>query len=449
MLSDSDSDNCNWFTEIDLELFTSCNDLPNNNDTTTTTKKKYKNTSSKKEILSINNEKITKPFSLNLYETRNVCDYTTMDNFIKDNLLPYTKNVEQLFFNIRNMKLPLCYICKKRINQVHWFYLYQCPECGEKSIKRRYITRNLTGYNALVTGGRVKLGYQIALKLLRAGANVMITTRNIKKALEFYALEPDYNIFGKRLHVFPQSFDLGIAKDLMVDLIKEIDNIFGKNKLDILIQNAAQTIYESGDPSTKIVDLDTTTKPVTKRKRVTYPPFEWRTEFEEKYDRKIDCGKKNTWGKTIYETSDEEIITVIQNNIIGTILIDKYIIPEMRKSEDTYVVHVHAKEGLLSCHKTGNHLHTNIAKAGLHMITRCLSGDGSIRESRDSYPQIHGVNPGWFSIDEYTMETRQKHRIYHPPIDEIDAASRIVYPIFCKKKSFHKTWSNYKKMENY
>ena len=49
---------------------------------------------------------------------------------------------------------------------------------------------------------------------------------------------------------------------------------------------------------------------------------------------------------------------------------------------------------------------------------------------------IHGCDPGWFSVDEYYEDTKP---FIAPPLDEIDGASRILYPIFTKKISCRKT----------
>nr|AEX62411.1 putative oxidoreductase [Moumouvirus Monve] len=303
--------------------------------------------------------------------------------------------------------------------------------------------------NAIVIGGRIKLGYQIALKLLRAGAKVMITTRNIENALEYYLQEPDYNNFRDRLYVYSQPFDLSNVKESITDLVKEICEIFGKNQLDIVIQNAAQTINFENFPVEEVIDPEKILeKSISRGKRHAYPPSEWRVNFEERYGRKIDNRVKNTWNLNIFETSDNEIEAVIKNNLVGSILIDKYLIPEMRPNPDTYVIHVHAKEGMFDTHKTLKHMHTNIAKAGLAMLTRCLAGDSN-KEPRSSYPQIHGVNPGWFSIDEYTIGIRMKCKIFNPPIDEIDAAARVLYPIFTSQPSYHKTWIHYQKFSSY
>lgn len=436
-----------WINKINIEEF--------NNNSIEMPKKLYKKKIKKKnstKILELKCSdhiiKIDKPYIINLYQATNVRDYTIIDNHVRLDILPNIPNDNFYFDMNKQLKKPLCYICKKRIDKIHWFYLYLCPECGNQSVKNRYLTRDLTGFNALVIGGRIKLGLQITLKLLRAGANVMITTRNLKGALEYYQQEPDYQEFSNRLHVFSLSFDLGSVKELISKLIEELNIVFGEKKLDILIQNAAQTI--SYDDIDNGIQSDNKL-PFPKFKRNTYPPIEWRIISQEKYNKPLDNRNKNTWNKNFYEVNDDEIIEVIQNNVIGLLILDKYLIKEMRPSEDTYLIHVHSKEGMFGEHKNLNHLHTNISKASTHMLTRILAGNDHElkRKQRPLYPQVHGVNPGWFSIDEYTNESKIRNRIFHPPIDDIDAAARIVYPIFCKEKSSDKTWFNYQKSNTY
>ena len=52
-----------------------------------------------------------------------------------------------------------------------------CPPCAELNYAKRLPKHDLTGRIALVTGARVKIGYYIALILLRNGAQVIATSR--------------------------------------------------------------------------------------------------------------------------------------------------------------------------------------------------------------------------------------------------------------------------------
>ena len=82
------------------------------------------------------------------------------------------KNTEQTLASPRN-----CYVCKAEFTQLHPFYDAMCPECAEFNYQKRFQTASLKGQVALITGSRLKIGYQATLMMLRAGARVIATTR--------------------------------------------------------------------------------------------------------------------------------------------------------------------------------------------------------------------------------------------------------------------------------
>lgn len=94
-----------------------------------------------------------------------------------------------------------CYVCKDRFNELHHFYHTMCSECAEYNYTKRFQTKDLTGKYAIVTGGRIKIGFEVCLKLLRAGANVVATTRFPKDALNRYSKESDYSEWEYRLQI--------------------------------------------------------------------------------------------------------------------------------------------------------------------------------------------------------------------------------------------------------
>ena len=94
-----------------------------------------------------------------------------------------------------------CYVCKQSFTEVHRYYDSMCRDCGDFNYAKREQSANLEGHYALVTGARVKIGYQAALKLLRAGAHVIVTTRFPVDAAGRYAQEPDYSEFRDRLQI--------------------------------------------------------------------------------------------------------------------------------------------------------------------------------------------------------------------------------------------------------
>ncbi len=92
-----------------------------------------------------------------------------------------------------------CYVCKQPFARVHRYYDSMCEGCGDFNYAKREQTADLDGRYALVTGARVKIGFQASLKLLRAGAHVVVTTRFPVDAVGRYAKELDFADFQERL----------------------------------------------------------------------------------------------------------------------------------------------------------------------------------------------------------------------------------------------------------
>jgi hypothetical protein len=99
-------------------------------------------------------------------------------------------------------ELRHCYVCKKKYTRLHHFYDQLCPDCADFNFAKRTELADLSGRVALLTGGRVKIGYQAGLKLLRAGARLVVTTRFPRDSAARYAQEPDSAQWGHRLEVF-------------------------------------------------------------------------------------------------------------------------------------------------------------------------------------------------------------------------------------------------------
>lgn len=399
---------------------------------------------------------MSEPKFIELYKTLSVREYTLKEEEIA---LTADRSVRKYGPGIR---IPKCYLCGSRQNKIHWFYHSICAACGDVAYEKRRFKRDLTGYRALVTGGRLKLGYQIVLKLLRAGAEVMVTSRDWVSAIERYETEPDYQDWKYRLYVARITFDLTIIDTLLVDLDAELDRVWPDKRLDILIHNAAQTI--SGINSDVVSELEVP------------------EGFQEvdRYGRKIDRRDQNTWSAPFGSVDPNEVKEVLLANAWAPFVLNQFLLSRLNnrpadRLPHAYIIHVHAKEGHFSSHKTLNHTHTNIAKAALSMLTRCIATNGiscnvhtfmtqyrqeylqqhkipwitesiisdTIENKDDPVIRMHGVDPGWFSIDEYTLKSRIEQNIYYPPVDEIDAAARVLYPIMIEAKSYPGTWKHY------
>jgi hypothetical protein len=130
-----------------------------------------------------------------------------------------------------------CYVCKAEYRRLHFFYDALCPSCAELNYGKRFQTADLRGRVALVTGARVKIGYQSALKLLRAGATVVATTRFPHDAARRYAAEADFAEWGSRLRI--HGLDLRHSPSVEI-LCRQLGREFPH--LDLLVNDACQTV---------------------------------------------------------------------------------------------------------------------------------------------------------------------------------------------------------------
>ena len=77
------------------------------------------------------------------------------------------------------------------------------------------------------------------------------------------------------------------------------------------------------------------------------------------------------------------------------------------------------------------------------MMTRTLIEDKTLVTYRGKRFSIHGCDPGWISVDEYYENDRP---FIIPPLDEIDGAARVLYPLFKKLTSYRKTRRHFEHM---
>ncbi|MCX6895806.1 MAG: SDR family NAD(P)-dependent oxidoreductase, partial [Verrucomicrobia bacterium] len=135
-----------------------------------------------------------------------------------------------------------CYICKKDYSTIHHFYDQLCPACAELNFRKRTELADLRGRVALLTGGRVKIGYQAGIKLLRAGAHLVVTTRFPRDSAMRYAAEPDFKEWGHRLEIF----GLDLRHTPSVEAFCQ-HMMKTHSRLDFIINNACQTVRRPPD----------------------------------------------------------------------------------------------------------------------------------------------------------------------------------------------------------
>lgn len=424
-----------------------------------------------------------RPKICELFDTQTAREYTILNETIRNQFAINELNLSPVEIP-KKIKHPKCYLCNQRIVKTHWFYHFICPTCGDVSYQKRNLSKDLTGYKALVTGGRVKLGYQIALKLLRCGSQVLITSRNWKNAIERYQDEPDYHVWKDRLHVCQIDFDLLKIDILLKDLDQELNRIWPDDQsIDILINNAAQTI--SGIKESSSLNNDKQEEVVFEGKKRSFPPLSWCKNIlpkVDRYQRVIDQRETNSWTCKFGNVDPEEAKQVLLANAWAPFVLTQFMLPRLMKSnKNPYIINLHSKEGHFSSHKTTNHSHTNISKAGLQIFTRILAATTSRIEDRqkfqekyisdlpwknrfirnwktniisnelnrsstnevNKYINVCGCDPGFLSVDEFSLKDRIEKNLLFPPIDEIDGAARVLYPIFINMSSFPSTIRHY------
>lgn len=301
-----------------------------------------------------------------------------------------------------------CYGCGEKRRTTHPVYILSCVRCGDLYSKNRHLSRDLAGAVALVTGARTKLGHQIALKLMRANARVICTSRFPEKMKDIFSCYEDNTCF---IYPYSLDFDIPNLKFELERLRNWIQEKFGM--LDILVNSAAQTIRC--------------------REKKTFNKDENKDE-KNRYDdpKHVSSSNKNSWLMRMGDFEQEEMEELYRVNAIAPCLLIQELVPLMRKSKiRPYIINVHAREGLFQVRKDDLHLHTNMAKAGICMLTKCLVKSKLYTEEGKKF-SIHGCDPGWFSIDEY-YEGDSPFSV--PPLDEVDGAARILYPLWKKYNS--------------
>ncbi|KAJ0394642.1 hypothetical protein P43SY_003840 [Pythium insidiosum] len=373
-----------------------------------------------------------------------------------------------------------CYTCKLKFKQLHHFYDRLCPSCAALNWAKRLQTADLRDHIAIVTGARVKIGYEIALKLLRAGAFVVATTRFPKDAAYRYAQEPDFADWQHRLQVYGLDFrDLGVIDKFM----DHVETSFGR--AEILINNATQTIrrpthyykhllqaevapvperfasaqrllqgnaallaLENGHAATERSDSaivsSTRGQPAAAvpssvlLSQVAVLPEDQETEataalFPEgqtdNNKQQVDLRKKNTWVQKIDEVATMELVEVFAINTMAPFILNKRAVPLLAKSPHArkFIINVSAMEGKFYRAKTPNHPHTNMAKAAVNMMTRTCAEDLAQQGIF-----MNSVDTGWIN-DENPRDAATRIATEHnfqTPLDEVDAAARVLDPIF-------------------
>jgi NAD(P)-dependent dehydrogenase (short-subunit alcohol dehydrogenase family) len=374
-----------------------------------------------------------------------------------------------------------CYVCKEEFTRVHFFYDSMCPKCAEFNYAKRFQTASLVGQVALITGSRLKIGYQASLMMLRAGARVIATTRFPVDSAMRYAREKDFNQWGDRLHVY--GLDLRHTPSVEI-FCKFIEKKY--DRLDLLINNAAQTVRRPAGFYTHMManemlhyedlpqDVQGLLRPFEDCKKelglkhysskpqgaeltvswngkapgvglsssaeLSQIPYVYDQSLsvqevfpEGKLDadlQQVDLRQVNSWRLRLGEIETSEMIELqLVNSIAPFILCNR--LSGMMKRDNTgqkHIVNVSAMEGKFHRFvKTDRHPHTNMAKAALNMLTHTSASDLA------KYGIfMNAVDTGWVTDeDPFALSKRkQEDHDFQPPLDIVDGAARVCDPFF-------------------
>ncbi|MEO7071251.1 MAG: SDR family NAD(P)-dependent oxidoreductase [Nostocoides sp.] len=359
-----------------------------------------------------------------------------------------------------------CYICHADYTSVDAFYHWLCPDCAAMSHAKRDQRTDLTGRRALLTGGRAKIGMYIALMLLRDGAHLTITTRFPRDAVRRFTDLSDSPEWIDRLKV------VGIDLRDPTQVVALAEDVAAAGPLDILINNAAQTVRRSPGAYSHLVDGES--EPLT-----TQGPLPELVTFDRISEAHpaaligslaqhpvphaaldaasmtrlalragqasleahvagtaIDAGgllpdlqHNNSWTQTVEEVDPLELLEVQLCNSTAPFILVSRLRPSLAAScaRRTYVVNVSAMEGQFSRrYKGAGHPHTNMAKAALNMLTRT-----SAQEMFDTDQILMtAIDTGWITDERpHDEKLRIAAEGWHAPLDLVDGAARVYDPI--------------------
>ncbi|WP_274564373.1 SDR family NAD(P)-dependent oxidoreductase [Streptomyces spiramyceticus] len=356
-----------------------------------------------------------------------------------------------------------CYICKTRYVEVDAFYHQLCQKCAAENRARRDARTDLTGKRALLTGGRAKIGMYIALRLLRDGAHTTITTRFPNDAIRRFKAMPDSDEWIGRLKI------VGIDLRDPAQVVALADSVAAEGPLDILINNAAQTVRRSPGAYSELVAAESaplpagelppaqvigtfgsgtvdrvaalpaarsedglTAQDVTELALVSGSASLARIEAGTAIDAGglvPDLHDTNSWIQTVSEVDPVELLEVqLCNSTAPFILISRLRAAMAASSaQRKYVVNVSAMEGVFSRgYKGAGHPHTNMAKAALNMLTRT---SGQEMFEKDGI-LMTAVDTGWITDERpHPDKMRLAEEGFHAPLDLVDGAARVYDPI--------------------
>jgi NAD(P)-dependent dehydrogenase (short-subunit alcohol dehydrogenase family) len=384
-----------------------------------------------------------------------------------------------------------CYICKDMYTEVHHFYDAMCPKCGDLNYAKRFQTCDLTGQVALITGSRLKIGYHATLMMLRSGATVIATTRFPVDSAVRFAKEEDFAVWGHRLKIYGLDLRHIPSVELFASYIEK-----SYHRLDILVNNAAQTVRRPAGFYSHLMALENTPfenhseavrmlladhhnclqeiqgfgDSVSKTSnalavawngpepgigirasaQLSQIPYRFDNSLdtkevfpEGKLDadlQQVDLRTVNSWRLRLGQIETLEMIEVQLVNSIAPFVLCNRLVALMRKdyTGNKHIVNVSAMEGKFhGFKKADRHPHTNMAKAALNMLTHTSASDFA----KDGI-FMNAVDTGWVTDEDPIELAKHKEEVhdFQPPLDIVDGAARVCDP-FIDGINTGKHWS--------
>jgi NAD(P)-dependent dehydrogenase (short-subunit alcohol dehydrogenase family) len=327
-----------------------------------------------------------------------------------------------------------CYVCKELFTEVNSQYYLHCPLCATRDRSNRDACADLSGRRVVITGGRIKIGFHLALKMLRDGAEVIVTTRFPVDSRTRFAAVSDSSVWIDRLTIYGLDLcDVAGLETFLASVQSTWDS------LDVVVFNAASTVRRRQSYYAREIALNAGA--------FALPSLGGRLDGLELANQAalpsdlphspvtvdetgevLDLSPTNSW---VLKLGDVDRREVLENYLVGGFapfeMLSAFLpLLEASPNADRHAIVVSAMEGQFAKRtKLANHPHTNMTKAAANMLVRTCADDLATR-----HIYLNAVDTGWIN-DENPQPKKERIREsgFRPPLDVVDGAARIYHPI--------------------